>query len=195
MSNAILPTLPGMSFPVERTPIWSTKVQESTSGKEVRLAYWSYPRWKYSISFDFLRSGAQAELQSLVGFFNARQGAFDDWLFNDPDDNTATAQLFGTGDGVTTTFQLARSLGGYYEPVRAVNVMTQITKNGTPTAAFTLNQFAGTVTFTTAPSAGQVLAWTGTYYWRCRFLDDQITPAKFMKDLWELSALEFQSLK
>jgi uncharacterized protein (TIGR02217 family) len=195
VSNAIFPSLPGLMFPVAKTANWSTKVQDSTSGKETRLSFWSYPRWNYDLPFEFLRSDATAELQTLLGFFNDRKGSYDDWLFNDPDDNVATGQLFGVGDGVTTSFQLARAIGGVSEPVRAVNTITQVTKTGVVTTDYTINMFTGLLTFTTAPTAGQILAWTGTFYWRCRFMDDAISPSKFMQNLWELRSLQFQSIK
>jgi hypothetical protein len=129
MSNAVLPALIGLTFPVEKTPVWSTKIQPGVSGKETRLGLWSYPIWQYSLSFDVLRSDSHLELQQLVGFFNARQGAFDSWLFDDPDDNTATAQGFGSGDGTTTAFQLARAFGGATEPVKAPKSGEQIFRN------------------------------------------------------------------
>ena len=196
MSNALLPTLKGMSFPVEKTPIWRTKTQSHVSGKETRLNLWSYPLWQWALRFEVLRSdAANLELQALVGFFNARQGSFDSFLFNDPDDNSVVAQAFGVGDGTTRAFQLNRTFGGWNEPVTAVNVISQVTVNGTPTTAYTLNAFTGVLTFTTAPAASAVLAWTGTYYWRVRFMDDQTTVSKFMTSLWENQGITFQSIK
>lgn len=196
MSNAVLPSLKGLSYPVEKTPVWSTKVQRHVSGKETRLGLWSYPLWQWSLSYDVLRSdNVNLELQQLVGFFNARQGAFDSWLFNDPDDNTATSQAFGLGDGSNKVFQLARTYGGFTEPVGAVNTISSVTINGTPTAAYTVNTSTGVVTFTTAPTAGATVAWSGTYYWRVRFMEDQTTVAKFMAALWENRAVTFQSIK
>lgn len=196
MSNVVFPSFTGLAFPVEKTPNWSTKVQTHASGKETRLSMWSYPRWDWSLSYDVLRSNnAYAELQQLVGFFNSRQGAFDSWLFNDPDDNTAVAQTFGTGNGSTTAFQLARSYGGYSEPVKAVNTITSVTLNGTPTGSYSLNYNTGVVTFGSPPGAGVTLAWSGTFYWRVRFSDDYTTVEKFMKDFWESRSIKFQSIK
>jgi uncharacterized protein (TIGR02217 family) len=198
MSNAILPTLPGLTFPVNRTPMWSTKVQTSISGKETRLGLWSYPIWQYDVGYDLLRSDSvNLELQTLANFYNARQGSFDDWLFNDPDDNTAALAPFGIGDGTTTVFQLARPLvtAGVTEPVRAVNTITQVRKAGVATGAYTLNSNTGVITFTTAPAAGNVLDWSGTFYWRCRFMDDTFNLSKFMNTFWEAKSLKFQTCK
>jgi uncharacterized protein (TIGR02217 family) len=117
MSNALFPTLAGLKFPVTRTPIWSNSIKVAASGKESRAGFWSSPRWKYKLSYDLLRSDANAEFQTLVGFFNARGGRFDDFLFNDPDDNTVTNQFVGNGNGVQTQFPLTRTLGGFVETI------------------------------------------------------------------------------
>lgn len=196
MSNAIFPSLPGLSYPVEKTPKWSTKVQRSVSGKETRLGYWSYPVWEWSLNYDILRSDdLNAELQELIGFFNSRQGSFDSWLFNDPDDNAADSQAFAIGDGSTKAFQLSRTYGGYNEPVKAINAISQITVNGSPTSAYAANISTGVITFVSAPASGALLRWSGTYYWRCRFSEDETTVAKFMNNFWENRQIRFVSVK
>src|SRR5881392_838119 len=107
MSNAIFPTLPGLMWGVLKTPTWVTAIQTSVSGKEVRTAYRDRPIWKFALSYEFLRSvPAYGELQTLMAFFNSRKGSFDSFLFMDADDNTATAQSFGIGNGVKTSFPL-----------------------------------------------------------------------------------------
>jgi len=196
MSNALFPALVGLTYPVEKTAVWSTKIQPVVSGKETRIGFWSYPIWQYSIGYDILRSDdVNAELQSLLGFFNAHRGAFDDWLFYDPDDFAAVNQQFGTGDGTTTVFQLARSYGGVYEPVRATAGVAAVTDNGSAAGSYSLDATSGVITFAVAPANGHALRWTGTFYWRCRFMDDQITASKFMQNFWETKTLRFQSVK
>lgn len=113
MSNAVFPTLPGLSFDVKKAPQWSTKIQQSTSRKELRLSYDSWPVYKWTLAYDVLRASSSFnELQTLVGFFNARQGAYDSFLFSDPNDNTVVSHGFGIGDGSTTAFQLQRTAAG-----------------------------------------------------------------------------------
>lgn len=196
MSDAIYPTLPGLTWSFIRTPIWKTTIQTTQSGRELRAANMSYPVYKYTLTYDVLRSSASfAELQTLVGFFNARSGSFDSFLFTDPDDNTVAAQLFGTGDGVTKSFQLVKAFGGYTEPVIAVNAITQVTVAGTATAAYTVNNDTGILTFTTAPASGAALGWSGSFYYRCRFVADTYDFEKFMQNLWLLQKVDFQSTK
>lgn len=131
MSNTLYPVLPGLAWPVNRTPMWENDSRTSISGRDFTRARWSSPRWLYQLKYEFLRSAAaQAEFQQLVGLFNQMRGDWDTFLFDDPDDNTATAQQFGLGDGVTTQFQLLRALGGFVEPVFALNGTPQLQNGG-----------------------------------------------------------------
>src|SRR5581483_4754796 len=128
MSNSVFPGLAGLGWTVKRSPLWKTRVQESISGKEVRIADWSFPRWQWQLSYDFLRGDpVNVEFQALAGFFNQRLGMFDSFLYQDADDNNISAQLLGTGDGATTSFQLVRTLGGFVEPILAPNTNSGVT--------------------------------------------------------------------
>ena len=196
MSNAIFPSFPGVDWPAKRKVRWSNKTQTSVSGKETRLTYWSYPVWDYSISFSFLKSElGSSELQQLFGFYNARRGTYDDWLFSDVNDRLATAAVFGVGDGSKTTFQLARSYGGHIEPVRAVQAITQVRVGGSPTTAYSISSTTGVITFSSPPTIGAQLDWTGSFYWRCRFTDDNLESSMFFKGYSEVQALKFRTLK
>lgn len=176
-----------------KRPSWKTRVQQMVSGKELRAAYMSYPLWQFSLSYEFLRAGAQAELQSLVGFFNARQGSFDSFLYSDPNDSSVSGQGFGTGDGATASFQLVRNLGAFIEPVMNLSSAPSIYVDGVLKAATTDYSIGSTglVAFTTAPANGAVLTWTGAFYFRVRFLQDMAEFENFMHQLWTLKRLEF----
>lgn len=198
MSNAVFPMLPGLAWNIQRTPIWSTNRKQSVSGRRFAAANMSYPLRKYRLSFEVLRgAGGYSELQTLVGFFNARGGRFDTFLFNDPLDNTVSAQTFGTGDGSTRTFQLVRAFGGFVEPVYAVNNLAALYVAGAAKANgadYTVSA-SGLITFAAAPSNGAVLSWDGTFYQRCEFMQDTADFNEFMYRLFELKQLEFQTVK
>ena len=203
MSSAIFPTLPGLGWGGTRTPVWSTQVQRSVSGRETRAADWTYPQWKWSLPIEFLRSLAPAELQTLAGFYNARQGQFDSFLFADPVDNAATAQQIGIGDGATAQFQLVRAFGGFLEPVTAPNLSAPcaISVNGTVASPSTYtvlgwgNTDPGTVNFAAAPAAGAVILASFAFLWPCRFTSDNVEFENFLAGYWSVDKLEFQSLK
>lgn len=196
MSNAVFPTLPGLMFPIKKKPNFSSDVQRSVSGREVAAAFMAYPIWDWELSYELLRETA-SEFQSLVGFFLARKGRFDTFLFSDPSDCTATGQSFGTGNGATTAFQLSRSLGGFSEPVYDLNGAPAIYDNGVLKVAgtdYTVNS-TGVVTFTVAPAAGHSLTWTGAYYWRVRFQEDSTEFEQFMVKLWSAGKVSFSTAR
>ena len=197
MSNAVFPSMPGLKWGVTKTPIWSTKVQRAASGRELRAAYFSYPLGKFSLSYEVLRSGALAELQAMVGFFNARQGSFDSFLYTDPEDNAVTAQQFGIAVAGQTQYQLVRSYGGFTEPVLGLSGTPSIYVNGvlkTSGTDYTISSL-GLVTFTAQPTAGQALTWTGSFCYRVRFLQDSAEFERFLYQLWSLKKIEFQTVK
>lgn len=178
--------------------MWSTMVKQSTSGREFRAGYYSFPIWKFVLSYEFLRSAtAFSELQSLIGFFNSRGGSFDSFLFTDPDDSSVTDQAIGTGDGVTTQFQLVRTFGAFVEPIYNINGTPTIKINGaTQSGNYTINS-SGLVTFNAGqqPIPGAVVAWTGNFYYRTRFAQDSTEYTKFMRNLWEARKIELVSVK
>src|SRR6185312_13590332 len=175
MTIPTFPSLIGIAWPVKRSPLWSTLKQPAISGLETRFPLWSLPRWKYSLTYDLLRSDAvNLEWQTLVGFFNEVQAAAGQlFQFTDQNDNAVTNQSFGTGDGATTAFQLVRAMGGFVEPVLAVTGTPTIKDNGATVSAanYTIGS-SGIVTFTTAPLSGHALTWTGSFNWYCRFDND-----------------------
>ncbi len=198
MSNAVFPALAGLEWSVTKTPQWHTKIQTATSGKELRAAYMSYPLWKFMMSYSILRADTvNAELQNLMGFFNQRNGSFDSFLYTDPTDNAVTAQQFGVANGTQTAWQLVRTYGGFVEPIQNLNGSPSIYINGvlktTPTH-YTISS-TGLVTFVTAPANTAVLTWTGSFYFRVRFLKDMADFDNFMFQLWQLKKLELQSIK
>jgi uncharacterized protein (TIGR02217 family) len=206
MSVAVFPSLAGLGWSVARTEMWKTRTQEAISGKETRIADWSFPRHQWTLTFDFLRQGnlsgtLYAEFAALAGFFNLRQGSFDTFLYADPDDSAAAGQGIGTGDGATVSFQLVRSFGGFVEPILAPNVVSRVALNGVTQSAgsYTVNGWGtaspGTLVFNTAPGAGVAIAADFSFYFPCRFTVDQLNFEKFMATLYQLKKVEFISLK
>jgi uncharacterized protein (TIGR02217 family) len=193
MSNAIFPTLIGLNWSYTFTPRFSTRIQTSVSGKEYRSQMMAAPLYDISLGYDVIKHGVSPDLRTIFGFFLTRQGSFDSFLYDNPDDRSVTDQLFAVGDGSNRNFQLARSFGDVFiEPVQNVNALTNVKANGvvqTLGSGYSVSS-TGLVTFATAPSNGQNLTWSGTYYYRCRFTKDDLAFDKFMKDFWALKKLE-----
>ena len=215
MSALVFPTLPGLDIAVVRTSVYKTQIQEASSGKELRAARWIYPRYRFSLNFNYLRGApVLAEWQTLFGFLARHLGAFDSFLFADPEDNAVAAHPFGVGTGSATQFQLQRTLvptsqlpapasldfwpaiGDGYEPVTEPNGAPSIYVNGvlkTITTDYSITN--GLVTFTVAPAAGLVLTWTGSFYRRVRLAADEQDAARIVYQIWESKSLSLISVK
>jgi uncharacterized protein (TIGR02217 family) len=192
MSSAIYPTLPGLALEVGREYQYSTQVQTSPTGKELRVSQRTYPIVQHALRYNFLRdTSAYPELGSLLGFYKARQGDADNFYFTDPDDNTATNLQIGTGNGSNRDFQLVMATGSYLEPVFNPNTITAVTVNGTG-AGYVL-QANGVVRMNSAPAGGAVVRWSGTYYYRSRFADASLSIEKFLHQVWQGRAVRLLS--
>lgn len=217
----VLPFLPGQDIAVSKAPRWSTKVVRAVSGRERRTAFWSFPLWSFELSYGVIRHRpSQAELYAMWEFFNVMQGQFGPWLFVDPTDcqlptnlildsngqpitdasgafitdgsSTPTSYSFATGDGATTTFQLTRQINSFAEPIFAA-FQPVIFDNGALAGAHAVAN--GRVTFSAAPAAGHALSWFGSFYFGCRFLQDDLTFAQIVEQLWSGKSVKFTSLR
>jgi len=194
MSNEVFPSLPGIEWNIGREPMFNTKVQRSANMNEVRASFASAPLYKFDLKFEFLRVDS-AEVRLLLGFFMARFGSWDSFLFTANDDNAVTDEYFGTGDGSSTTFQLRRSFGAFTETVSNVNATAAaplIYVNNVLQTDITDYAISATglVTFVAAPGAVN-LTWDGAYYYRCRFMDDAQQVSEFMQRLYNARSVSF----
>jgi uncharacterized protein (TIGR02217 family) len=201
MALPVFPTLSALGWPVKRPVNWNTVKQDAQSGKRTRVPLYSYPTYSYELTINALSSAAIAfgglvalEWQTLLGFINSVQGPAQLWAYNDPNDNSATNQDFGTGNGTATAFQLVRSLGGFTEPVFLVNGTPVIEVAGSPTTPTSISPY-GVVNFSSPPANGAALTWSGFFYWPCRFDDDSIEFSNFMSTLAEIKSLKFSTEK
>lgn len=200
MSNFILPTFQGWSYDKTITPVWETQIYTSSSGRETRIQKWKSPRYKISIKFNFLTDNSmqsvsldKGDVERLKGFFNTLAGAFDDFLYLDDTENYVENQSFGVGDGQTTIFQLVRSLPYYAEAVTGINEKPQIFVNGEETECEV--DAYGVVTFAEPPEADATLTWTGNYYFRVRFEDDELDLSRTWQSLWENAEIKLITVK
>ncbi|MFZ0606856.1 MAG: DUF2460 domain-containing protein, partial [Xanthobacteraceae bacterium] len=208
MTPSNLPSLPGLTWSRHKKPGFSTRVASHVSGREVRLALMSYPLYEFEASYSGLSSAssppaAQAglgtsSLQSLMGFFLQLLGQAGVFLYTDPDDNAVAAQNIGVGDGVTQSFVMGRTLGGFNEPVCYVTAVNNVYLNGVnqgaPGPGWALTS-PNVLAFATAPGAGVAITADFTFAFQCRFLDDQLDFEEFMSSLWKLDSLKFRSIK
>lgn len=190
--------LPGLTIEVTKAPRFRTRISEAASGRETRYPQAEYPRWDFELSYDYLedRTGADSSLKTILGFFLARQGSFDSWLFKDPDDYLVEGGVCGEADGVTTEFPMCRSIGEFNERVGQVDNANDITVyvDGVEVdpADYTI-LLPNSLVFNSAPATGAITA-DFQFFFACRFLEDQMDFEKFADKLWNLQQVQFRSI-
>ncbi|UZW55560.1 DUF2460 domain-containing protein [Sphingobium sp. JS3065] len=146
---------------------FSTESVKTDDGGTERNENWAFPLRRYEISHNVKTI---EDIALLRAFHAARRGASRSFLFKDwidytskADGNSAAAmtdQPLGTGDGVTTAFQLVKRYADAVSPIDVpvlwpVAGTLLIAKNGVaaPTG-WSVNRGTGIVTFTSAPALG-----------------------------------------
>jgi uncharacterized protein (TIGR02217 family) len=200
MSNLIFPALAGLQWDVKKSPQFQTTIVKHTSGRETRVSNYAHPLWKWEMSYELLReTQGYAELQALCGFFLARLGSFDTFLFADPaESNMATNYELGVGDGFTTEYVLTKSYAGFIEPVGYVDATTlQVFIGGVQvySPATWVLVTPNTLQLTSALPAGSVISASYIWYYRVRFGEDVHDYNNFMYQLWELKKLTLEMVK
>ena len=202
MSNLVFPSsLLGIGIGVKRTPFWSGAIQDCPSGKEVRVEYFSTPRWRYQLPLNFARvTGFSAQTPSnemaiIQAMFNGVKGQWDSFLFTDTYSNTAAATAFGTGTGGAGQTNQLLDIEGF--PIYDLNGTAQIFVAGvlqTVTTNDTLSA-TGLVTWVTQPASSAALTWSGAYYRRCRFDMDAFELEQLLNLCWGKGVIKMVSLK
>lgn len=204
MSDVLFPELPGLEWDITKTPMFNTKIMQSVNGRELRASYQAVPKYQISMSFAFLReSKGRNELQQLEGFFLERRGSFDSFLFKMPEDNEF--QCTFVGDGVQTSFQLYKQINTTQIPLQHTQAEQSEdplmwSENASkpmwsdPESQMWLLQFGittnGLLQMPIPLAAGESITISGTYYYRCRFADDEQQYTNFMSKLWKAGKVE-----
>lgn len=196
------PNLSGQGWSVHKKPLFSTIVASHTSGREVRDALYENPLWQFELTFDGLGSDSSSypgvgsqSLQSLMGLYLQCRGQYGTFLYADPTDSTAINQNIATGDGATTNFTFARALGGFVEPVGWVTSVSQVSVAGIIQASGWSLSKPNTLTLSSAPTAGSLVAASFSYAFQCRFDADSADFEQFMQNLWRVESLTFRSVR
>jgi len=218
MTMPIMPTMPmSMAKGLHKSPTFNTVFQKTVANRSnASVSLQPYATWDFEFDMDAIQ-GNEASVSSVLaqffGLFCACQGRNSLFLFTDPQDNTVSFTNSGmldvtsgsstpmgtVGNGVSTKFQLARSIGGLVvnDIIQNLNGTPQIFVNGVQTHAFSISS-TGVVTFTAAPTNAYTLTWQGSFYYACRFSADTVDAVRIYTcnngtDLWNITSIRFQS--
>lgn len=164
-----------------------TVVSESESGKEQRYQKWTKGRRHFTIK---LNARQLTETTSIWRFYVARKGAFDTFLFQNPNESPVTAETVGSGDGSTSIFYLGSQVDfatGDLTVISGSDTLTRSVKGTGDYLAFstyTINNSTGQITTNVALPSGDVLRANYSFYYVVRFRDDKLQREAFATQLW-----------
>ena len=209
MSNAVFPTVRGLGWSSVKTPEFSTIVQTGPALHTTRVCQSQNPIWHWQLLYDYLSDdparivgpATYTDLRTMMAFFMARQGQFDDFLFNDPDDNYAGPNqpltLVSDGGSPPEYFSpLQRTMAGLFsEDVTDLNTSVtplKVYANGVLTTDYDI--LGPGLAVPGASYSGLYLAWHHSpatpvtaefgFYFRVVFESDKLDFEQFMKYWW-----------
>ncbi len=174
-------------------PVRKTEIVTLGSGHEERNAVWAGSRRRFEVG-----SGVRTldDLHAVIAFFEARAGRLYGFRFRDFADFKSCApgaslspldQPIGTGDGVATQFQLAKTYasgaGSWTRVItKPVAGTVRVAVAGSEVlSGFSVNAATGVVTFASAPSG----AVTAGFEFDC--------PVRFDSDALSINLASFQA--
>jgi hypothetical protein len=204
----IFPSVP-QSFPIKLSLVMDTTIGTTKSLREMRVPNQPYPLWDIEVPFEELLD--QTQNQAAYGPFagtNNFEQLCQQWLmmygqtgifaFDAPWDDSRTDQPIATGDGVTTNFEVFRTWGtGSFvtvAPIGLINTITNVKVNGTIVSPTTYSHTRSYIDFVNPPAAGATITMTFSFYYICRWVEDEQDFEEFAKNRWAVPSLKFRAV-
>lgn len=209
-------TIPAYRLPegIERGskfgPTFKNVIQEAISGNEQRFAQWTKCRGVGDLSYGLLTSSNPlGDFAAILALWRAHFGSLIPFRFRDWSDYTATDELFGNGDGSTTSFQLVKTYDPSLILLGSAGSLFYVRSITLPTSTLTIKidgvtQTIGTdysvisntgiIGFTSAPSGGTNLTWSGEFDVPVRFDTDQLPVVLNESDLTEIQSIPIKEV-
>lgn len=178
-----------MTYGTSSGPTFKTDVVVYSNGREYRNSYQTSPINQYDLKYSVRK---RSDLMEVYKFFLARKGRFEGFRIKDCLDYTTalngsdapsdTDQQIGTGDGVTTDFQLIKdytitgsSATTTKNIVKPVSGTVVASLNSINTTAFTVDTTSGIISFNVAPANGVIIRAGCEFDIPVRFDTDELT--------------------
>jgi len=95
----------------------------------------------------------------------------------------------------TSSAALYPRLEPVYAPIGALTFFSGTFGTGWSSITPTSVSSTGLVTLSAPLAAGSTLLWSGSYYWRCRFADPNLSIEQFMSRFWQLGRVKLRTWK
>ena len=175
------PDIRTFSWKSQKTQQWNTVTKRSGSGRVRTMTTWRYPQWTITTQFAYL---TPAQYKTIMGFFASLKGAYEPFLWLDPEDNCERGVQLGHGRG--GRFQAVRRWGSYLEPVEYVEDVTVYADGKVVPARFE----NGEIRLANAVVADAVITADYTYYWRVMLADDKFAAEAVFRDFYKSKSIK-----
>jgi len=220
MSTPIMPALPlSLAKGLKKAPVFNTIFHETAARRgNCSVSLQPYATWAFEFDLDAVQgneSAVSSVIAQFLGLFMVCNGRNGLWLFTDPQDHAVTsatggmlnvtpgaaAPMSSVGDGFSTQFQLARSIGGLaWDIIQNLNGTPTLYVNGVANYDWGIDD-TGIVSFNPSlyvPSPTDVLTWSGSFRYLCRFDEDTVNALRCFTtnsgtDLWNVDSVKFSS--
>ncbi|RWN29340.1 MAG: hypothetical protein EOR96_31950 [Mesorhizobium sp.] len=139
-------------------PVFQTTVIPLMGGYEDRNQDWQVALWRYDVE---LKNRPLSEIRSFMAHVLGRRGSMHIFPLRDPLDSTLTDENIGTGDGVTTEFQITKTYADadrpYRRPLAIVSSLVVKVAGVTKVEGSNYAQGDGWIAFANAPTVGQAI--------------------------------------
>ena len=176
-----------LDVPFEEEIQFNTIVSESESGLEQRYQKWLRAKRTFRVR---LEARNQSDSKDIWTFYQRHKGAFDSFLFQNPNENPVTAEVIGSGDGSTAVYYLGGSVdaGTGDVIVTPASASLQRSIGGTGDfldfTDFTIDEDIGQITTDENLPNADVLQADYNFRYRCRFKEDNLTRENFIAKLY-----------
>lgn len=201
-----------------KTPHFNSVTQKTAAGRGTStLSLQPYATWDFELDLDSVLGGEAVSgsvLQHFLECFLATCGGGGFFLFTDPNDSAVllangimlnvtpggAVPMGLVGDGTSTQFQLARTIGLGVDVLQNLTLTTLKINGVTKTLGTDYSvSSTGVVTFVAPPAVAATLTWAGTFQYLCMFEEDTLKDlARVSKNsggfLWSCSAVKFASV-
>lgn len=210
----VFPALPTVAWSVHKKPLLASRAITAATGRSVQVACAGYPRWAFTLTYNVLRDQTQnstpdptlagfTEFEQLSSLFLACLGAYGEFYFDDPDDDSRTNVYIGAGTGTLTTFPILCTWGfGPFSPamyfvVGGIKTIDAVYLDGVlqSNTTYGVDSTNTQLVFTSAPASNSAVTISYHFYFRCRFLDDTFKFSQFVRNKWQCTEVRFESVK
>lgn len=211
----IFPTVP-QGFPIKVSPKFGTIIGTTKSLREMRVAKSTTPIWDFELVFEELKDQTQnqtpyapfvgqTQYMQLVQLWLNMYGQANVFAFDAPWDDSRTLQKIGTGDGSSYVFTLYRTWGiapnSILEAIGVINTISLVQVNGVTISSANYYAVRNKIYFQDSsgvlhpPGNGLSINVTMSYYYLCKFVEDEQDFEEFSKNRWRVPSLKFQSVQ